>query len=286
MLPEFVIQDVETFNTGYKIALQQELAETTPNLDLNVVEIDAATAVRVLENYALSIPERQQWLTQVWRDFLAEQYENSEGINLIQQIENLVNTFRNSPIINQEDYLSIEESLVENDTINNLSIARDMVEPVIVNGKPMDISQIELLINCYCEITGYHFKRDQDYNVLTDVVRAIDFIAKGGRLEFEADGITQEQLGFNLVSNPPSLEFLENNENKFQINDIAQAKAFVEEPSQATVIANIIQELSEEKDPEIKAAGATLNFIFNYKSSVNPRPYLQPSENQIDRNKV
>lgn len=286
MLPELIIQDVETFNAGYKIALQQELAEITPNIDLNLVEIDAVTAVRVLENYASTIPESQQWLAQVWRDFLAEQYENSEGIKLIQQIENLVNTFRNSPVVNQQDYLSLEESLIENDTINNISIVPGMVEPVIINGKPMDTSQIELLTNCYCEITGYHFKREQDYNVLTDIVRSMDFIAKGGRLEFDFEEETQEQLGFNLISNPPSLEFLEHNKHKFQINDIAQAKAFVEAPSQAIVLSNIIQELSEEKNPEIKAVGATLSFIFNYKSSVNHRSYLQPSENQVDRNKI
>lgn len=128
---------------------------------------------------------------------------------------------------------------------------------------------MEEIRRCFIEITGYQGLSSQELNILTDVVRAMDFIFKGGKLEYNFEDNIIPQWGFNLRSDPPTEEFLKNH--RYQINNITEAKKFIEskiheieskgDHKRKLALENILEKIQLSDQAEIHRAGQILHFI-------------------------
>ena len=253
---------------GYKNALQ--LATNASNL--LEPPIDKATAINVLRDYTnnLFLSESQATFIEQLKSVLETNlFVNNTPINLIGALNRMLvlseiqleNQIMNTINVNVINYIN-----------NNLSknfVNSPPNRQVVINGKLITEKQMQEIRSCFIEITGYQDLSSQELNVLTDVVRAMDFIFKDGKLEYNFENNVIPQWGFNLRSNPPTEEFLQNH--RYQINDIAEAKTFIEskiheiestgDHKEKLVLENILEKLQLSDQAEIHRAGQILHFL-------------------------
>ena len=263
---------------GYKNALQ--LATTASNL--REPPIDKDTAINVLSDYTnnLILSESQATFIEQLKSVLEiSLFVDNTPINLIGALNSMLVLPENQPEYRQINiiYMNMISSINNNPrNINfydsNTSKNSTNSPPnsqVVINGKLITDKQMEEMRRCFIEITGYQGLSSQELNILTDVVRAMDFIFKGGKLEYNFEDNIIPQWGFNLRSDPPTEEFLKNH--RYQINNIAEAKKFIEskiheieskgDHKGQLVLENILEKIQLSDQAEIHRAGQILHFI-------------------------
>jgi hypothetical protein len=192
-------------------------------------------------------------------------------------LEDPINLQINSNIIINESRLNIENFNINNiindnylHNFNEVIIKNKNLFKVFINNIEITEDNLNKLNDCYSELTNCPNLNDNDYMILSDIMQAINFIYKEGRIEFDyfLDGVTytSSRSCFHLRGSYSDLK----SEQEKLINNISIARNFVENQINNGNLLCIIQKTQSSMDEIIRNAGQMLDLILinNRSSSV------------------